>query len=150
MTPLIASLAAVVLALAACTSSTPSGSAGGAGTPDPAIAFCAALDTYGAALVEFEALTPSATVADYKAAGAAAKAALAVLVSAAGPFVGAQLTELTTAQQVLNTAVDQLPPAATPVMAEAALDPPVKDVIRQIAAQRNATCNTRATPSTAP
>jgi hypothetical protein len=55
-----------------------------------------------------------------------------------------------TAQSILNTAVDQLPPAATPVMAEAALDPPVKDVIEELASQRNATCNTRPTPSTAP
>jgi len=150
MTRLIASLAAVLLALAACNSSTPSGGAGGAGTPDPTIAFCDALDTYGAALVKFEALTPTATVADYKAAGEAAKAALAVLVSAAAPFAGAQIDQLVTAQSILNTAVDQLPPAATPVMAEAALDPPIKDVIEELASQRNATCNTRPTPSTAP
>ena len=149
MTRLIASLGAVLLALAACSSSAPSGG-GGAATPDPAIAFCDALDTYGAALVKFEALTPSATVADYKAAGVTAKAALASLVAVAGPFVGAQLNELTTAQQQLDTAVDQLPPNATPAMAEAALDPPVKDVIQQVAAQHNATCNTRPTPSTTP
>jgi hypothetical protein len=150
MTRLIASLAAVLFALAACNSSTPSGGGGGAGTPDPTIAFCDALDTYGASLIKFEALTPSATVADYKAAGAAAKAALAVLVSAAAPFAGAQIDQLVTAQSILNTAVDQLPPAATPVMAEAALDPPIKDVTEELAAQRNATCNTRPTPSTAP
>ena len=69
MTRLFASLAAVLLALAACSSSTPGGG-GGVATPDPAIAFCDALDSYGAALVSFEALTPTATVADYKAAGA--------------------------------------------------------------------------------
>jgi hypothetical protein len=149
MTRLIASLAAVLFALAACNSSTPSGGGGGAGTPDPTIAFCDALDTYGASLIKFEALTPSATVADYKAAGAAAKAALAVLVSTAAPFAGAQIDQLVTAQSILNTAVDQLPPAATPVMAEAALDPPIKDVLTELASQRNATCNTRPTPSTA-
>jgi hypothetical protein len=150
MTRLIASLAAVLLALAACNSSTPSGGGGGAATADPTIAFCDALDTYGASLIKFEALTPSATVADYKAAGAAAKAALAVLVSAAAPFAGAQIDQLVTAQSILNTAVDQLPPAATPVMAEAAIDPPIKDVLTELASQRNATCNTRPTPSTAP
>ena len=147
MTRLIGSLAAVLLALAAC-SSTPSGG-GGAATPDPAIAFCAALDTYGATLVTFEALTPSNTVEEYQAAGTAAKAALAALVAVAGPFVGAQINDLTTAQSELNTLVDQLPPNATPAMAELAVDPAVKAVIQQVAAQRNATCNTRPTPSAA-
>jgi outer membrane murein-binding lipoprotein Lpp len=149
MTRLIGALAAVLLALAACSSSTPSGGGGGAATADPTIAFCAALDTYGAALVDFEALTPSATVDEYKAAGTAAKAALAALVAVAGPFAGAQINELTTAQSELNTVVDQLPPNATPAMAELAIDPAVKDVIQQVVAQRNATCNTRPTPSSA-
>ena len=147
MTRLIGSLAAVVLVLAACSSSTPSGGGGGAATPDPTIAFCDALDTYGAKLATFEALTVSATVDEYKAAGADAKAALAALVAVAGPFAGAQISELTTAQSILNTAVDQLPPNATPAMAELALDPPVKDVIQQVVAQHNATCNFRPTPS---
>ena len=148
MTRLIASLAAVLLVLAACTSSTPSGG-GGAATADPTIAFCAALDTYGKTLVDFEALTPSATVEQYKAAGTAAKAALAALIVVATPFAGAQINELTTAQSVLNTAVDQLPANATPAMAEVAIDPAVKGVIQEVAAQRNATCNTRPTPSSA-
>jgi hypothetical protein len=141
-------LAALVLVLAACSSATTSGGGGGgAATPDPAIAFCDALDSYGAKLAAFEALTPSNTVVEYKAAGAAAKAALAVLVPAAAPFAGAQINDLTTAQSVLNAAVDALPPNATPVMAEAALDPPIKDVIQEIAAAHNASCNTRPTPS---
>ena len=146
MTRRIGMLAAVVLALAACSSSTTSGGGGGAATPDPAIAFCDALDSYGAKLAAFEALTPSNTVVEYKAAGAAAKAALAVLVPAAAPFAGAQINDLTTAQSVLNAAVDALPPTATPVMAEAALDPPVKDVIQEVAAAHNASCNTPADP----
>jgi len=150
MTRLIGSLAAVVLVLAACSgSSTPSGGGGGAATPDPTIAFCAALDTYGAALVTFEALTPSNTVEEYQAAATAAKGALAALVAVAGPFAGAQINDLTTAQSELNTLVDQLPPNATPAMAELALDPAVKAVVQEVAAQRNASCNTRPTPSAA-
>ena len=150
MTRLIGSLAAVLLVLAACSSSTPDGGGGGATTPDPTIAFCDALDTYGAALVKFDALTPSDSVDAYKAAGADARAALATLISVAGPFVGAQTEELQTAQSVLNTVVDQLPPDVTPAQAELLLDPPIKAVLQQVAAQRNATCNTRPTPSTAP
>jgi hypothetical protein len=75
---------------------------------------------------------------------------LANLISNAGPFVGAQTDDLQTAQSILNTAVDQLPPAATPAQAEAALDAPIKAVLQEVAAQHNATCNTRPTPSTAP
>jgi hypothetical protein len=151
MTRLLGSLAAVILVLAACSSSTPSGGGGGgATTPDPTIAFCDALDAYGAKLTAFEALTPSNTVEEYKAAGAAAKAALAVLVPAAAPFAGAQINDLVTAQSVLDASVDALPPNATPVMAEAAVDPAVKAVIQEVVAQHNASCNTRPTPSSAP
>jgi hypothetical protein len=149
MTRLIGSLAAVLLALAACTSSTPGGGGGGATTPDPAVAFCDALDAYGATLVKLDALTASSTVVEYKAAGAAAKAALATLISVAGPFVGAQTEELQTAQSVLDSAVDELPPNATPAEAEAALDPAIQGVLQEVAAQHNATCNTRPTPSAA-
>ena len=151
MTRRIGMLAAVLLVLAACSSATTSGGGGGGGaTADPSIAFCDALDSYGAALVKLDALTPAATVVEYKAAGAAAQAALAALISVAGPYVGAQTDELTTAQSVLNTAVDQLPPAATAADAEAALDAPIKGVIQQVAATHNASCNTRPTPSSAP
>ena len=69
MTRLIGSLAAVVLVLAACSSSTPSGGGGGGGgaaTPDPAIAFCDALDKYAVTLVKFDALPATATVDEYK------------------------------------------------------------------------------------
>ena len=148
MTRRIGMLAAVVLALAACSSATTSGGGGGgAATADPTIAFCDALDAYGAKLAAFEALTPSNTVVEYKAAGAAAKAALAALVPAAAPFAGAQIADLTTAQTQLNSLVDQLPPGATPQMAEVALDPAVKAVIQQVAGAHNASCNTRPTPS---
>ncbi len=148
MTRRIGMLAAMVLALAACSSSTTSGGGGGgAATADPTIAFCDALDAYGAKLAAFEALTPSNTVVEYKAAGAAAKAALAVLVPAAAPFAGAQINDLTTAQSQLNAVVDQLPPGATPQMAEVAVDPAVKAVIQEVAAAHNASCNTRPTPS---
>ena len=150
MTRRFGMLAALVLAISACSSSTPSGGGGGGGaTPDPAIAFCDALDSYGATLVKLDALTPAATVVEYKAAGAAAKTALASLISVAGPFVGAQTDDLSTAQSILNTAVDQLPPAATAAEAEAALDAPIKAVIQEIGAQHNAVCNTRPTPSSA-
>jgi hypothetical protein len=150
MTRRIGWLAAVLLALAACSSSTPSGGGGGAATPDPIIAFCDAIDSYGATLVTFDELTPSNTVDEYKAAGTAAKAALAVLLVAQVPFAGAQVMELGQAQAVLNAAVDELPPNATPAMAELALDPAIKDVQQQLVAQRNAMCNTRPTPSSAP
>jgi hypothetical protein len=141
-------LAGVVLAVAACSSATTSGGGGGgAATADPSIAFCDALDAYGAKLAAFEALTPSNTVVEYKAAGAAAKAALAALVPAAAPFAGAQIADLTTAQTQLNAVVDQLPAGATPQVAEAAIDPAVKDVIQEVAAAHNASCNTRPTPS---
>ena len=150
MTRRIGMLAGVVLAVAACSSATTSGGGGGgAATADPSIAFCDALDAYGAKLAAFEALTPSNTVVEYKAAGAAAKAALAALVPAAAPFAGAQIADLTTAQTQLNAVVDQLPPGATPQMAEVALDPPIKDVIQQVAGAHNASCNTRPTPSSA-
>jgi hypothetical protein len=149
MTRLIGSLAAVLLTLAACTSSTPSGGGGGAATADPTIAFCDALDSYGATLVKLDALTASATVAEYKAAGAVAKAGLATLIAVAGPFVGAQTDELSTAQAELGTLVDQLPATATAADAETSLDPAIKEVIQQIGAEHNAICNTRPTPSSA-
>ena len=41
----------------------------------------------------------------------------------AGPFAGAQLNEAQTAQDDLEAAAAQLPPGATPAMAEAALAP---------------------------
>ena len=54
-------LAVLVLVLAACGSST----GGGATTPDPTIAFCAALDNYAATLVKLDALPATASVDDY-------------------------------------------------------------------------------------
>ena len=151
MTRRIGSLAAMILLLAACSSSTPAGGSGGAGaTADPTVAFCAAVDTYGQALVKLDAMTPSVTVEEYKKAAADAKAALALLIAVAGPFVGAQLNQAQAAQANLTAAVDQLPANATPAEAEAALDPLIKAVIVELAGLRNALCNTRPTPSSAP
>jgi hypothetical protein len=142
MSRVIATLAAVILAVAACSSS-PSGS----GTPDPAIAFCSAFDAYAKTLVTLDALTPSSTVDQYKTAVADAKRALAAVVAVAGPFVGAQLNEAQMAQTNLQAAADQLPANTTPAEAEAALDPLLQTLIQQVALTRNAICNTRPTPS---
>jgi len=146
MNRLIGSLAAVVLVLAACTSSND----GGATTPDPAIAFCSALDSYAATLVKLDALPATATVAEYNAAVASAKAGLAGVVAVAGPFVGAQLNDAQTAQAQLEAAAAQLPPDASPAVAEAALSPLLDNLIKQVASTRNALCNERPTPSTTP
>jgi hypothetical protein len=149
MTRLIASLAAVLLALAACTSSTPDGR-DGAATPDPTIAFCAALDNYAGTLLKLDALPATASVDDYNAAVATAKAGLVAVVAVSGPFVGAQLNEAQTAQVNLEAAADELPPGATPAMAEIALTPLLETLIQEVAGTRNALCNTRPTPSAAP
>lgn len=145
MSRILATLAAVVLAVAAC-SSTPSGPA----TPDPTIAFCAALDDYAVELVKLDSLPATASVDDYNAAVRSAKAGLAAVVAVAGPFVGAQLNDVQTAQTNLQAAADQLPPGATPAMAEIALTPLLETLIGQVASTRNALCNTRPTPSAAP
>jgi hypothetical protein len=137
-------LAAVLLILAACSSSTP---AGGSATPDPSLAFCPALDAYEKALVKLDALTPDVPVADFKKAVADAKLALAGLIAVAGPYVGVQLNALQTAQSQLEAAGAALGPAATPAEAETALEPLLKAVIQEGAATRNAICNTRPTPS---
>jgi hypothetical protein len=142
MSRVIATLAAVVMAVAACSSSSP-----GSGTPDPAIAFCSALDGYAKTLVTLDALTPSSTVDEYTTAVADAKTALAAVVAVAGPFVGAQLNEAQTAQTNLQAAADQLPPNTTPAQAEAALDPLLQTLIQEVGGTRNATCNNRPTPS---
>ena len=134
-------LASAVLIVAACSSS------GGSPSPDPAIAFCPAIDSYAKTLVALDALTPSSTVDQYKTAVADAKAALAGVIAVAGPFVGAQLNEAQTAQTNLQAAADQLPPGTTPAQAEAALDPLLQALIQQVAGTRNATCNDRPTPS---
>jgi hypothetical protein len=143
MSRVIAMLAAVVLAVAACSSS-PSG---GSPSADPTIAFCSALDSYAKTLVGLDALTPSSTVDEYKTAVANAKVALAAVVAVAGPFVGAQLNEAQTAQTNLQAAADQLPPNVTPAQAEIALQPLLQTLIQQVASTRNAICNTRPTPS---
>ena len=139
-------LAALVLVLAACGSST----GGGATTPDPTIAFCAALDNYAGTLVKLDALPATASVDDYNTAVATAKAGLAAVVAVAGPFAGAQLNDAQTAQAQLEAAAAQLPPGATPAVAEAALTPLLENLIQQVASTRNALCNTRPTPSSAP
>jgi hypothetical protein len=64
--------------------------------------------------------------------------------------VGAQLNDAQTAQVNLEAAAAQLPPGATPAMAEIALTPLLETLIQEVASTRNAICNTRPTPSTAP
>ena len=141
MSRVVAMLATAVLVVAACSSS------GGSPSPDPAIVFCPALDSYAKTLAVLDALTPSSTVDQYKSAVADAKTALAGVIAVAGPFVGAQLNEAQTAQVNLQAAADQLPPDTTPAQAEAALQPLLATLIQQVAGTRNATCNDRPTPS---
>jgi DNA-binding LytR/AlgR family response regulator len=143
MSRVIAMLAIVILAVAAC-SSTPSG---GSATADPTIAFCSAVDTYAVKLAALDALTPSVTVDQYKTAVADAKTALAAVVAVAGPFVGAQLNDAQTAQTNLQAAADQLPATTTPAEAEAALQPLLQTLLQQVASTRNAICNNRPSPS---
>jgi hypothetical protein len=145
MTRRLGLLMAVVLTLSACAGSVP-----GSATPDPAIAFCNALDAYGLKLAALQGLTPAATVDEVKQKVTEAKDALAALVAVSGPFVGAQLNEAQTAQVNLTSAADSLPPNATAAEAETTLDPFVADVIQQVAGVHNASCNTRPTPSSAP
>jgi hypothetical protein len=143
----IAALVVVGVLLAGCSSS---GGAGASATPDPAIAFCPALDAYGQSLVALQKLDPSTPVEQQKAAVDDAKAKLAALIPLAQPFAGMQLSTLTTAQAQLESAVNALPSGATPAMAQAALKDPINAVVQQIAATHNATCNTRPSPSTTP
>lgn len=144
MKRVVAALAALVLLVAAC-----GGSTGGSATPDPAVAFCPALDAYGQSLVALQKLDANSTVDQYKAAVATAKANLATLVPLASAFAGAQLSTLTTAQSQLEAAANNLPPSATPAQAAAALKDPINNVIQEIAGTHNALCNTRPTPSSA-
>ena len=140
---LIAALAVGVLTLAAC-SSTSSGSA----SPDPALVFCPALEAYGKSLATLEALTPSASVSDYKAAVSTAKTALAALIAVSGPYAGAQLTSLGQAQAQLESAANDLGANATPAQAETGLQDELTAVIQEVALTNNAICNFRPTPST--
>ena len=141
MSRIVAMLATAVLVVAACSSS------GGSPSPDPAIAFCPAVDAYAKTLVALDALTPSSTVDQYQAAVTDAKTALAAVVAVAGPYAGAQLTSAQTAQTNLQYAADQLPAGTTPAQAEAALQPLLVTLIQQVALTRNASCNDRPTPS---
>ena len=146
MRRVITLLAATGLLLAACSSSS-----GGPATADPAIAFCPALDAYGASLIALDKLDATATTAQYKAAVATAKTALLALTSVAGAYAGAQLDTLSSAQQDLEAAAGDLDPVTTtPAQAEAAISDELQAVIQQVAGTRNALCNTRPTPSTAP
>jgi hypothetical protein len=145
MKRLITAVAALVLLVAAC-----GGSSGGSATPDPAIAFCPALDAYGQSLVALQKLDPSTPVDQQKAAVNDAKAKFAVLVPLAQPFAGAQLSTLTTAQSQLEAASNNLPPGVSTTAAQAALKDPINAVLQEIAGTHNALCNTRPTPSTAP
>ena len=140
-----AALAIGVLALAACT-----GSSSGSATPDPAIAFCPALQAYGTSLAALDALTPSASVAEYKAAVANAKTAYAAAVAVAGPYAGAQLSSIREAQENLEGHANELGSDATPAQAEAALQADYEAVVQQVGLTYNAICNTRPTPSAKP
>ena len=141
----VAAVAVAAVLLAGC-----SGSSGGSATPDPAIAFCPALDAYGQSLVALQKLDPSTPVEQQKAAVNDAKAKLAALTPLAAPFAGAQLSTLTTAQAQLEAAANALPPGVSTTAAQAALKDPINAVLQQIAGTHNALCNTRPTPSTTP
>jgi hypothetical protein len=139
-------LAVAAILVAGCSSS----SGGGSGTPDPAIAFCPALDAYGQSLSALQKLDPSTPVDQQKAAVNDAKAKLAALVPLAAPFAGAQLSTLQTAQAQLEAAANGLPPGVSPAAAQAAMKDPINAVLQEIAGTHNALCNTRPTPSTTP
>jgi hypothetical protein len=144
MRRVIAALAVLALTLSAC-----GGSTSASATPDPAAAFCPALDAYGKSLAALEALTPTATVDEYKAAVTTAKTALAGVIAVAGPFAGAQLNTLGTAQQQLEAAANELPAGTTPAEAEAALQPQLEAVSQEVVLTYNAICNPNPTPSIA-
>jgi ABC-type glycerol-3-phosphate transport system substrate-binding protein len=131
-------IAAVLLVLAGCSSAP----AGGSATPDPTSPSVRRWTPTPKTLRDFEALDPTATVDQYKSAGADAKAALAVLVTAAQPFAGAQIYTLQRAQTMLDGAVRDLGAVATPAQVEVALDPYIKAVIVEAVAQHNAMCAT--------
>ena len=135
-------LAAVVLAVAACSSTT-----SGSPSADPALAFCPALATYGKTLATLDALTPASSLADYQKAVTTAKAALAAVIAVAGPYAGAQLTSLGQAQADLEAGASAMGSNATPAQAEAALSDELSAVIQQVALTNNAICNFRPTPS---
>ena len=141
MSRVVAMLATAVLVVAACSSS------GGSPSPDPAIAFCPALDTYAKTLAALDALTPSSTVDQYKAAVADAKTALAAVVAVAGPFAGAQLNSAADRPDQPPGRRRPAPAGTTPAQAEAALQPLLATLIQQVALTRNASCNDRPTPS---
>ena len=144
MRRLVAVLAAAAFALGAC-GATSSGSA----TPDPTLAFCPALDTYAKSLATLDAVAETNSVEDYTTALANAKTALAALRAVAGPFAGAQIDTLQTAQLQLEAAAAELPPNTSPADTEAALQDPLENVIAQAVLTYNAICNTNPTPSAA-
>jgi hypothetical protein len=148
MTRLAALVAAiaVVFSLAACGASS---SLPGSPSTDPTAVFCPALDAYGKSLVKLDALTATSSVDDYKNAVADAKAALAALKAVAGPFVGAQLDTLQTAQVQLEADAADLGANSTPADAEAALQPDLQNLMAQVVLTYNAICNAHPTPSSA-
>ena len=147
MRRLAALVAAVVVALslAACGSS----SSGGPATTDPTVVFCPALSAYGESLAKLDALVATSSVDDYKKAVADAKSALAALKAVAGPFVGAQLDTLQTAQVQLEADAADLDANSTPADAEAALQPDLENLMAQVVLTYNAICNAHPTPSSA-
>ena len=136
---------AVAFTLAAC------GGSSSAGSPstDPTATFCPALDAYGKSLAKLDALTATSSVDDHKNAVADAKTALASLKAVAGPFVGAQLDTLQTAQVQLEADAAGIGGNATPADAEAAVQPALQNVMAQVILTYNAICNAHPTPSSA-
>jgi hypothetical protein len=137
---------AVAFSLAACGASS---SSSGSPSTDPTAAFCPALDAYGKSLVKLDALTATSSVDDHKNAVADAKTALAALKAVAGPFVGAQLDTLQTAQVQLEADAAGIGGNATPADAEAAVQPALQNVLAQVVLTYNAICNAHPTPSSA-
>src|SRR6476646_6243727 len=125
---------AVAFSLAACGASSSSGSP----STDPTAAFCPALDAYGKSIAKLDALTATSSVDDHKNAVADAKTALAALKAVAGPFVGAQLDTLQTAQVQLEAVAAGIGANSTPADAEAAVQPALQNVMAQIVLTYNA------------
>ena len=142
----LAAAIAVAFSLAACGASS---SAPGSPSTDPTAAFCPALDAYGKSLAKLDALTATSSVDDYKNAVADAKTALASLKAVAGPFVGAQLDTLQTAQVQLEADAAGIGANSTAADAKAAVGPDLQNLMAQVVLTYNAICNAHPTPSSA-
>ena len=97
--------------------------------------------------MKLQALTPSSSLADYTAAVADAKAALAAVKLVAGPFAGAQLTTCRRPRPSWKSAAAALPSGHHPGPGRGALQAPLQAVTQQAVGTYNAICNTHPTPS---